>query len=93
MFLQISESHVGRAIRTKRWKSSVRAREANGWLDAASDHYTEDFLYDLRADPHEKSNLVADHAYDDVRRDLRQRLVARMVAAGEAAPEISPAPE
>ncbi len=93
IFLQISESHVGRAIRTNRWKYSVRAPDANGWTDPDSDQYTEDFLYDLEADPHERKNLVADPDYGDVRRQLRRRLVARMLAAGEAAPEILPAPE
>ncbi len=93
IFLQISESHVGRAIRTNRWKYSVRAPDANGWTDPDSDQYTEDFLYDLEADPHERKNLVADPDYGDVRRELRRRLVARMLAAGDAAPEILPAPE
>jgi arylsulfatase A-like enzyme len=90
VFLQISESQVGRAIRTRRWKYSVRAHHRNRFTDAGSDQYTEDFLYDLDADPHERSNLVADPSYEDVRGELRERLIARMLAAGEAAPQITP---
>lgn len=88
VFLQVSESQVGRAMRTKRWKYSVRSHDKNPWTDAASDRYTEDYLYDLEADPHERNNLVADLAHEDVRRELRERLIARTVAAGESAPEI-----
>jgi arylsulfatase A-like enzyme len=89
VFLQVSESQVGRAIRTKRWKYAVSAPDKNPWTDAAGDRYTEEFLYDLEADPHERNNLVTETAHDDVRRELRERLIARMVAAGEAAPEIA----
>ena len=47
VFLQISESQVGRAIRTKKWKYSIRAIDKNPWKDMDSDVYVEDFLYDL----------------------------------------------
>ncbi len=47
IFLQISESQVGRAIRTHKWKYSVSAPHKDGGLDAKSDHYVEEFLYDL----------------------------------------------
>ncbi len=87
IFLQISESHCGRAIRTRRWKYSVRAPEKTG-QDASSDIYVEDFLYDLEADPHERNNLVRDPRLEDVRRELAQTLIRRMAAAGEEPPEI-----
>jgi uncharacterized sulfatase len=87
VLLQISESHCGRAIRTRRWKYSVRAPDKTG-ADPSSDEYVEDFLYDLDADPHERDNLVADPALADVRRGLAERLTRRMLEAGEAAPSI-----
>jgi uncharacterized sulfatase len=70
VFVQISEDHVGRALRTGRWKYSVRAPDKNGGSDPDSEHYVEDCLYDLDADPHERENLVAHAAYVEVRADL-----------------------
>jgi uncharacterized sulfatase len=91
VFLQISESQVGRAIRTRRWKYAVRAPSENpreGWDRPASDTYVEDFLYDLAADPYERHNLVADPACAEVRAELAATLKRRMMEAGERAPEI-----
>ena len=92
VFLQISESQVGRAIRTRRWKYAVTAPDADRMRDAGSAVYVEDFLYDLDADPHERNNLVRDPALADTRAQLGDRLIARMQAAGEPAPGIDPAP-
>jgi arylsulfatase A-like enzyme len=92
VFLQISESQVGRAIRTRRWKYSVYAPDKNGGSDMDSDAYIEQYLYDLDADPHERNNLICDPAYAELRAELAQRLIQRMVDAGESAPTITPAP-
>ncbi len=92
VFVQISESQVGRAIRTERWKYSVVAPDKKGWEEASSDHYVEEFLYDLQADPYELTNLVGLDRYESVSQELRERLINRMVAAGEKAPTIEPAP-
>lgn len=91
VFLQISESQVGRAIRTHRWKYSVSAPNKNGWDDPQSDHYVEDYLYDLEADPYELHNLIAYDCYDGVKAALRERLLQRMTEAGEPRPTIEPA--
>jgi uncharacterized sulfatase len=89
VFLQISESQCGRAVRTPRWKYAVRAPHKRG-RDPDSDVYVEDFLYDLHRDPHEQDNLVASPDHADTRAEMAQRLKRRMVAAGEAEPIIHP---
>ena len=91
VFIQISEAEVGRAVRTKKWKYSVRAVDKDGGDDACSDVYTESFLYDLEADPHERNNLVSDAGCTEVRAELGERLKRRLIEAGEAAVEIRPA--
>lgn len=93
VFVQISESQVGRAIRTQRWKYSVTAPGKTGLDVPASDRYTEDFLYDLKADPYELVNLAGFSSHRELAASLRQRLIARMVQAGEAAPTIALAPD
>jgi arylsulfatase A-like enzyme len=92
VFAQISESHCGRAVRTKKWKYAVRAPQefAHPRL-RDSQVYVEDFLYDLEADPHERSNLVRDPAHSAVRADLAAILLRRMAEAAEDAAEIRPA--
>ena len=92
VFVQISESQVGRAVRTARWKYCVTAPDAEGNRVPAADRYVEEFLYDLRADPHELTNLIGVPSHQEVAAVLRERLIRRMVAAGEAAPTIEPAP-
>lgn len=92
VFLQISESHCGRAIRTSRWKYSVRAPGMSGnGEETASPVYVEDFFYDLEQDPYERNNLVTDPATADIRRELAVRLQARMAEIGEPVPRIDPA--
>lgn len=88
VFVQISESHVGRAVRTQRWKYGVVAPGKNGWHDSCSDRYVETFLYDLQSDPYELSNLVGLESHRQVADRLSQRLIRRMTQAGEAAPII-----
>jgi arylsulfatase A-like enzyme len=88
VFIQVSESQVGRALRTERWKYGVNAPDRDGWNDAHSSRYEEQYLYDLEEDPAEQCNLVSDPARASVRTELRARLIRRMRLAGEAAPEI-----
>jgi arylsulfatase A-like enzyme len=93
VFVQISESQVGRAVRTKRWKYSVMAPDAQGWRDPGADHYVEECLYDLYADPYELTNLAGLTSHRAVADVMRERLLRRMAAAGEAVPTIAAAPE
>jgi arylsulfatase A-like enzyme len=92
VFVQISESQVGRAVRTHRWKYGITAPDKKGWQDPASGHYVEEYLYDLQADPYELTNLLGLESHQEVAAVMRERLIKRMVEAGEAPPTIEPAP-
>ncbi len=84
-FVQISESHIGRAVRTKKWKYSARAI-GSGWHKPKAIHYFDDYLYDLENDPHEKNNLVNNENYEKILRQMRSLLAREMVNAGERKP-------
>lgn len=88
VFVQISESQVGRAIRTKEWKYSVYAPDKTGPNDSCSDIYTEEFLYNLQKDPYEKNNLIRDKKYVGVKTELADRLINIMCYAEEKKPTI-----
>ena len=75
VFAQISESRVGRCIRTARYTYSVYAPGVNGGEKAAADVYADDFLYDMEKDPHQLNNVVANPAYVQVKKELRERLL------------------
>ena len=92
VFMQISESEVGRAIRTKEYMYSVRA-DGDGWNDAFADVYYEEYFYDLRSDPFEKKNLVRDPAFREIRAKLAALLLRRMAEAHEPPAKILPARE
>lgn len=102
-FIQISESMLGRALRTPQWTYCVADRSVNGGAaGAASARYDEYQMYDLFADPHQLVNLAGrqdvativhpdgDASLPQIAGRLRERLIARMVEAGETAPEITP---
>ena len=93
-FVRISESEIGRSIRTDRWKYAVSAPTAHGWRGGmeggASDVYVERYLYDLAADPGERVNLVDRPEYGEVRGELRERLSARIEAVEGATPDVVP---
>lgn len=91
-FIQVSESEVGRGIRTERWKYYVVSPDADPWDEPSAELYVEHELYDLDSDPAELTNLMGLVSHQKVAEDLRARLVARMVDAGEAEPVIEPAP-
>jgi len=90
VFIQISESQVGRAIRTKKYKYSVRAF-GNGFAKKDSKVYFEDYLYDLENDPYEKMNLANDKNFKEIRKNLAKQLSDEMEKAWELKPKIKPA--
>lgn len=74
VMVQISETEVGRALRTSRWKYHVRAEGLDD--GPAAERYAEVELYDLHVDPYELDNLVDFPNYEEVTAALRERLIA-----------------
>jgi len=89
VFAQISESRVGRCIRTPDWLYSIYAPGLNGFQAPDSNVYADDFLYDMARDPHQLSNLAADPAYAQVKADLRVRLLDWIERAEGTRPTIT----
>ena len=89
VFAQISESRVGRCIRTARYTYAVYAPGVNGGAAAASDRYADDFLYDMEKDPHQLNNVVASPAYVQVKEELRARLLDWIERAEGVRPTIT----
>ncbi len=90
VFMQISEGQIGRAIRTKQYKYCIQA-PGIGYIKSKAKVYFEAYLYDLKKDPDEKTNLVKDSAYNSVRADLKKLMISEMIKAGESKPVILPA--
>ena len=91
-FIQISESQVGRAIRTNKWKYGVVAPGINGASNPAADMYEETYLYDLESDPYELANLVGFESHRGVADKLKARLLNRIKEVEHSVPEIKNAP-
>lgn len=80
IFLEISESQTGRAVRTDRWKYSVSNSSAKNCYEK---EYTEEFLYDLENDPYERNNLIKDLQFKAVKDELKTELIKYMNNNGE----------
>ena len=90
-FVQVSEAHYGRAVRSRRWKYAVLAEDNEAAKrTGAADAYREAFLYDLHADPYELCNLVEFDSHAIVRDAMRARLLGHMRRVGEATPAVLP---
>jgi uncharacterized sulfatase len=90
VFVQISESRIGRAIRTPEYTYAVCAQGKNGGLYMDSDAYVDDFLYDLTKDPHQLHNLIYEAKYTEQKLLLRKRLLHWIEAAEHRSPMILP---
>ena len=75
VYIQISESMVGRALRTERYKYVIHAPHKKPFEDFGSDYYVEGWLYDLKKDPLEKHNLIDDLDYEEVKKVLREKIM------------------
>jgi arylsulfatase A-like enzyme len=89
VFIQISESMTGRALRTPQWTYVVA--EPDGKSHESASTYVEYQLYDLFADPHQLVNLAGRRETRDISAHLRELLLSRMKEAGEEQAQILPA--
>lgn len=100
VFIQISESETGRALRTPEWTYVALAPKSNPLQDSFSMYYQDYQLYNNMADPAQLYNLagrvdppslihyIGDNSMRKVTANLRERLISRMVEAGEKRPKI-----
>ena len=91
VFIQISESCVGRALRTPHWTYCIEAPEGTNPLLASSPVYEERYLYNLEEDPYQRVNLVADPKHQSAREFLRARMLELICQEEGLRPEIRPA--
>lgn len=92
VYIEISESQCGRAIRTDRYTYSVSAfTPISGMTRKSVKIYFEDYLYDNEKDPCQKNNLVKNIQYKAVCEKLRKELTEEMKMAGEKDFKILPA--
>ncbi len=87
-FIQISESQIGRAIRTDQWTYSVSAPDVSGLSRKDSDVYKEEFLYNLEVDPYQLNNLINDSNYQEVKERLRETLLDKIKVIENKEPKI-----
>lgn len=89
VYIQVSESETGRALRTPEWTYAVVDSDPKAVLKPASDRYEEYQMYDLFADPHElvnlagRADLTGGEKYRAIADHLSERLLDRMVEVGE----------
>jgi arylsulfatase A-like enzyme len=89
-YVQISESMVGRAVRTREWCYCVADRSKPGTKFPDSTQYEEYQMYNLVDDPAEQINLAGRQEYRTEAEMLRNLLLRKMAEAGEAPAEIIP---
>jgi hypothetical protein len=100
VYIQITESQTGRALRTPQWTYAVVDAHYGRKPSSASDQYAEYQMYNNFDDPHQLLNLAGRRddprlvhyqgalSMKDATAHLRERLLARMVEAGEPRAEI-----
>ena len=91
IFIQISESQVGRSLRTKKWKYCVDSPNSDPWNDQGSKNYVEQFLYNLDADPYELNNLIGIKEFDTILKVLRKKLIHYITIHEKLKPSIKEA--
>ena len=87
VFVQISESQCGRAIRTKDYTYSVSCAKL---LSSHSNIYFEDYLYDNAKDKAQKHNLIKVKEYEQIKNALKTQLVNQIEKIEGKRPTILP---
>lgn len=78
VLVQISESQVGRALRTSDHTYAVKGQGLGplaGYRYAQAASYTDHLLYDLNSDPAQRHNLATDPGTVELRHTLAAQLV------------------
>jgi arylsulfatase A-like enzyme len=90
VFVQISESQIGRAVRSHRWKYAVKAPGVKGVNPRrkSAARYAESALYDLENDPHELRNLIGLPSHRQVADRMQRRLLEHIRTVEGKAPRI-----
>ncbi|OHT13917.1 hypothetical protein TRFO_15806 [Tritrichomonas foetus] len=85
MYSQVSESYVGRLVRTHKWKYVIHAEGLRPFGDPGTDKdtWTDKHLFDLEHDPTEKNDLKDDPDYYEIKQQLRELLIEKAKWAGE----------
>ncbi|MHB1935785.1 MAG: sulfatase-like hydrolase/transferase [Acidobacteriaceae bacterium] len=89
--IQISESMVARAIRTKEWTYCVADPSLPGGKVASSNRYQEYVMYNNFSDPAQLVNLAGRAPFQQQAAMLREDLTNLIAASGEPKPTIAPA--
>jgi uncharacterized sulfatase len=91
VFVQISESHIGRALRTRTHTYAARAATRNplaGHLAPGAGAYRTSHMYDNVADPHQRHNLARDPSTSALRAELATTLADRIESVEGARPHL-----
>ncbi len=75
IFLQISESQLGRAIVTEDFTYSVKKPFSLGLTQAKSKVYKEDLMYDNKNDKSQHKNIIKNRKYKEIKKQLKQMLI------------------
>lgn len=75
IFMQISESQLGRAIITDKYTYSVKKPFSFGIEKATSKLYREELLYDNTLDPAQHKNLIKNKDYKEIKKELKKILL------------------
>jgi len=86
VYIQISDSMVARAIRTRDWLFCAYDPDLIGDKDEYGKRYLDFCMYQVNADPDQRTNLVGRAEYKDKADELRELLHKQIIANGEPEP-------